>query len=176
MTTIIGGSSPSITFSDNSTQTTAFLNTASQLVTGTLPLAQGGSGTTIGQAIIPLSTVSPSGTSSFGFSVTAYAQYIVFYKNISSSSGGTVMSMKCSTNGGSSFVSNINTRNTQFNVDNTTTSSSVTSVGSGYIWNEVWNSTSNGTNGVIGIAGTSYGGVNRLLSWWAIGAGQTPPN
>jgi hypothetical protein len=108
--------------------------------------------------------------------VTAYAQYIVFYKNISSSSGGTVMSMKCSTNGGSSFVSNINTRNTQFNVDNATTSSSVTSVGSGFIWNEVWNSTSNGTNGVIGIAGTSYGGVNRRLSWWAIGAGQTPPN
>ena len=40
MTTIINGSSPSITFSDSTTQTTAFTGSASQITSGTLPSAQ----------------------------------------------------------------------------------------------------------------------------------------
>ena len=40
MSTIIGGSSPSITFSDSTTQTTAFTGSASQITSGTLPSAQ----------------------------------------------------------------------------------------------------------------------------------------
>jgi hypothetical protein len=39
MTTIINGSSPSITFSDNTTQTTAFTGSASTLTSGTLPFS-----------------------------------------------------------------------------------------------------------------------------------------
>ena len=40
MSTIINGSSPSITFSDSTTQTTAFTGSASQITSGTLPSAQ----------------------------------------------------------------------------------------------------------------------------------------
>ena len=40
MSTIIGGSSPSVTFSDSTTQTTAFTGSASQITSGTLPSAQ----------------------------------------------------------------------------------------------------------------------------------------
>ena len=40
MSTIIEGSSPSITFSDSTTQTTAFTGSASQITSGTLPSAQ----------------------------------------------------------------------------------------------------------------------------------------
>jgi hypothetical protein len=39
MTTIINGSSPSITFSDSTTQTTAFTGSASTLTSGTLPFS-----------------------------------------------------------------------------------------------------------------------------------------
>ena len=147
-------------------------------VTGQLPIGNGGSGTTLGQALIPLSIVQPAGTASFGFSVTAYRQYIVFYQNVSFSTDSTVMSLKASTNGGSTFSSQINTTYAAWYVSGTSAQAgSTTNVGSGYIWNDTWNSASNGTNGIIGIAGTSYGGVNnRRLTYWAIGGGQTAGN
>jgi hypothetical protein len=147
---------------------------AASKLTGTVPLANGGSGTTVGQAIIPLSIVQPAGSASFGFSVTAYRQYIIFYQNVSFSNNSTVMAMKVSSDGGSTFSSQINTTNARWFVDGTSSQSgSTTNVGTGFIWNDTWNSGTNGTNGVICIGGTPYGGVNRRLSWWAIGGGQT---
>ena len=47
MSTIINGSSPSITYSDSTTQTTAFTGSASQITSGTLPSAQLPTGTVI---------------------------------------------------------------------------------------------------------------------------------
>jgi hypothetical protein len=57
MTTIINGSSPSITFSDSTTQTTAFTGSASQLTTGTLPKAQLPAGSVL-QVVSAITSVS----------------------------------------------------------------------------------------------------------------------
>jgi hypothetical protein len=63
MTTIINGSSPSITFSDSTTQTTAFTGSASQITSGTLPTAQLPTGSIL-QVVGATTTTSTSTTSS----------------------------------------------------------------------------------------------------------------
>jgi hypothetical protein len=63
MTTTINGSSPSITFSDSTTQTTAFTGSASTLTSGTLPAARLPAGSVL-QVINAIKTDTASFTSS----------------------------------------------------------------------------------------------------------------
>jgi len=65
MTTVINGSSPSITFSDSTTQTTAFTGSASLLTSGTLPTARLPSGTVIQVVSAMLSTTFTTTSSSY---------------------------------------------------------------------------------------------------------------
>jgi hypothetical protein len=68
MTTIIGGSSPSITFSDSTTQTTAFTGSASTITSGTLPFSVMPAGSVL-QVVSTTTTLSFS-TSSGSFVTT----------------------------------------------------------------------------------------------------------
>ena len=71
MSTIINGSSPSITFSDSTTQTTAFTGSASQITSGTLPSAQLPTGSVL-QVVQATTTNGPS-TTSTSFVTTSFS-------------------------------------------------------------------------------------------------------
>ena len=71
MSTIIGGSSPSITFSDSTTQTTAFTGSASQITSGTLPSAQLPTGSVLQVVQATASSASTSSTSFVTTGLTA---------------------------------------------------------------------------------------------------------
>lgn len=155
--------------------TTAQTVSASNITTGTLPIAQGGSGTTIGQAIVPLQVVALSGLSTFSFSIAAYPQYIVYLNNIGGSTAGAILRLRASTNGGSSYVSNFNYRLTNFGVNAATdvyTGNSNNASG-GFVWYDIWNGAApSGTNGFVTIAGTSYYGANKRFTFGSQMAGQ----
>ena len=65
MSTIINGSSPSITFSDSTTQTTAFTGSASQITSGTLPSAQLPTGSVLQVVNLNATTASLTSSSSW---------------------------------------------------------------------------------------------------------------
>ena len=65
MSTIINGSSPSITFSDSTTQTTAFTGSASQITSGTLPSAQLPTGSVLQVVSTPITSSSSTSSSTF---------------------------------------------------------------------------------------------------------------
>jgi len=73
MTTIINGSSPSITFSDSTTQTTAFTGSASTLTSGTLPSARlpAGSVLQVVQGTVVTATTSTSSSTFVTTGITA---------------------------------------------------------------------------------------------------------
>lgn len=149
---------------------------ATNITTGTLPLAQGGTGTTTGLALVPLQTVALSGLSTFSFSVAAYPQYVVYLNNIGGTTAGAILRLRGSTNGGSSYVSNFNFRTTQDGVNGTTNvyNSDTSNNSGGYIWYDIWNGASpSGTNGFVTIAGTSYYGTLKRLTFGSYMAGQT---
>ena len=75
MSTIINGSSPSITFSDSTTQTTAFTGSASQITSGTLPSAQLPTGSVL-QVVQGLTTTQTTSSS------TSYADATGFTATI----------------------------------------------------------------------------------------------
>jgi hypothetical protein len=150
---------------------------ATLITSGTLPLAQGGSGTTTGQAIVPLQVVALSGLSQFGFSVAAYPQYVVYLNNLGGSTSGAIVRFRGSVNGGSSFTTNWNYRMTLEEVSgaNTNYNANVGTASGGYIWYDIWNGAApSGTNGVVTIAGTSYYATNKRLTFTSVMGGQTP--
>jgi hypothetical protein len=75
MTTIINGSSPSITFSDSTTQTTAFTGSASTLTSGTLPSARLPAGSV-------LQVLSTTKTDSFASASTSFVDITGLSVNI----------------------------------------------------------------------------------------------
>ena len=74
MSTIIGGSSPSVTFSDSTTQTTAFTGSASQITSGTLPSAQLPTGSVL--QVVNANTTTNTSTTSTSFVATAVSTSI----------------------------------------------------------------------------------------------------
>ena len=149
---------------------------ATLITSGTLPLAQGGSGTTTGQAIVPLQVVALSGLSQFGFSVAAYPQYVVYLNNLGGSASGAIVRFRGSVNGGSSFTTNWNYRMTLDEVNGTTTvyNTNAGNASGGYIWYDIWNGAApSGTNGFVTIAGTSYYATNKRLTFASFMGGQT---
>lgn len=149
---------------------------ATNITTGTLPLAQGGSGTTIGQAVVPLQVVALSGLSTFSFSVAAYPQYVVYLNNIGGSTAGATLRLRASNNGGSSYVTNFNYRTNFFDVSGGTAvySSGAGNSSGGFIWNDIWNGAApSGTHGYVMIAGTSYYATLKRLTFSAVMGGQT---
>jgi hypothetical protein len=145
-------------------------------VTGQLPVANGGSGTTTGQAVVPISVVALSGLSTVAFSIAAYPQYVIYLNNLGGSSSGATVRLRASVNGGSSYVTNFNYRTNFFGVDGATTvyNANAGTASGGFIWNDIWNGASpSGTNGIVTIAGTSYYGANKRFTFSAYMAGQT---
>ena len=145
-------------------------------VTGQLPVANGGSGTTTGQAIVPLSVVALSGLSSFNFSVAAYPQYIVYMQNIGCSVDNTNLLLSASTDGGSNYISSWNYAQYFMPTTGSATFSNGASGNSSAapIWTGLWNGTSSATNGYILIGGTSYYSYNKRITFSSSFSGQTP--
>ena len=71
MPTIINGSSPSITFSDNTTQTTAFTGSAATLSSGTLPAARLPAGSVL--QVVQASSATGYSTTSSNFQATNHS-------------------------------------------------------------------------------------------------------
>jgi len=148
---------------------------ASNITTGTLPLAQGGTGVTTGLPLVPLQVVALSGLSTFSFSVAAYPQYVVYLNNLGGSTANAIVRLRASTNNGSSYVSNFNfvTSDTQVTGTTTNRNGNSSNASGGYVWFDIWNGASpSGTNGMVMIAGTSYYGINKRLTFSAYMAGQ----
>jgi hypothetical protein len=148
---------------------------ASNITTGTLPLAQGGSGTTTGQAIVPIQTVNLSGLTSFNFSVSAYPQYIVYLNNLGGSVASANVLLTASNDGGSSYIGSWNWRTNLLSVAGATTvlNNDSSNGSSMYIWYDIWNGAApSGTNGYVMIAGTSYYGANKRATCVAYMGGQ----
>ena len=148
---------------------------ASAISTGTLALAQGGTGVTTGLPLVPLQVVALSGLSTFSFSVAAYPQYVVYLNNLGGSTASAIVRLRASFNGGSSYVSNFNFVTSDTMVTGTTTNRNGNSsnASGGYVWFDIWNGAApSGTNGVVMIAGTSYYGQNKRLTYSAYMAGQ----
>lgn len=148
---------------------------ASNVTTGTLPLAQGGTGVTTGLPLVPLQVVQLSGLSTFGFSVAAYPQYVVYLNNLGGSAASAIVRLRASSNGGSSYSNTFNFRTNALQVSGSTDvySSSSSNSSGGYVWYDIWNGAApSGTNGVVMIAGTSYYGANKRLTFSAYMAGQ----
>jgi hypothetical protein len=149
---------------------------ASVVNIGTLPVAQGGTGTTTGSAIVPISVVQLSGLSSFNFSVAAYPQYIIYIQNLACSVDNTNLLLSASNDGGSTYISAWNYAQ-QFNPvqgATTLTNGSAGNSSAAPIWTGLWNGTSSATNGYIIIGGTSYYAYNKRITFSAFFAGQTP--
>jgi hypothetical protein len=148
---------------------------AASKLTGQVPLASGGTGTTTGLALVPLQVVQLSGLSTFSFSVAAYPQYVVYLNNLGGSTASAIVRLRASNNGGSSYVSNFTFRTTVDQVSGATNvyNSDAGNTSGGYVWFDIWSGTSpSGTNGIVTIAGTSYYGVNKRLTFSAYMAGQ----
>jgi hypothetical protein len=152
---------------------------AASKLTGTVPLANGGSGTTTGQGIVPLQVVQLSGLASFSFSIAEYPQYIIYLNNIGGSVASANLFLRASNNGGSSYVSTFNFRTNGFFVNGATDVYAGNDSGAlgGLIWAGIWDGSSpSGTNGYATIAGTSYYGINKRFTCSSVVGGQTQSN
>ena len=124
-----------------------------------------------------ITTINPSGLTEFGFSVSAYPQYLVYWENIGGSVGSANVSLRASYDGGSSFVSNFTYRGKHFYVNGTDDNTYGSTAAGGWIWVDIWNGAApSGTHGQIMIAGTSYYASNKRLTYSAHMAGQTQGN
>ena len=160
---------------DNAVTNAKIAAMAASKLTGAVPTANGGTGTTTGLALVPLQVVQLSGLSTFSFSVAAYPQYVVYLNNLGGSTASAIVRLRASTNNGSSYVTNFNFRTNNFGVNGATDvyASSSSNNSGGYVWFDIWNGASpSGTHGMVMIAGTSYYGINKRLTFSAYMAGQ----
>jgi hypothetical protein len=149
---------------------------ATLITSGTLPIGQGGTGTILGSAIVPISVVQLSGLSSFNFSVAAYPQYIIYIQNLACSVDNTNLLLSASNDGGSTYIGSWNYSQQINPVSGSTTLTNGNSGNSSAapIWTGLWNGTSSATNGYILIGGTSYYSYNKRITFSAFFGGQTP--